>query len=352
LRHLLTGSSGFICSHICRELSNQIDSNGNFINEIWGVDDYSGSDGSNLHDLIEKPNFHFIRGDCGDYSLMEEIFQRAQPDIVWALSANAREGASIFDPVRIVRTNIMASTVVFELAVKYGASKILFFSSMSVAGDNTPPFSESQPRRPVDPYGICKAGTEHILETIGNVHGMRYTIIRPHNCVGIGQAFDIYRNVLTIFCNRIMRHEPLYLFGRNAKRAFSPIRDSLPAYIRASDLDTANGEIIYVGGSEPITIDELADEVIKNMPEYPVPERIYLPPRPLEVENAFCQISKSQELLGYEEKQGWRDCVREVAEWCKSLGPQPWKYMNDLPLRNARTPIPWVEALEKQKGAA
>lgn len=341
MRHLLTGASGFICSHICRELVNQG-------HEVIGIDDYSGSDGSNLTDLLNKPNFIFHNIDCGNYAAMEDIFQRNQIDIVWALAANAREGASVFDPVRIVRTNIMISSVIFELAIKYRVKKLLFFSSMAVAGDNTPPFTEDQPRRPVDPYGICKAATENILEKLAQVHGIRYTIIRPHNVVGIGQAFDPYRNVLTIFANRIMRGDPIYLFGKRHRRAFSAIADSLPAFIAASDLNTANGEIIYVGGQEEIYIDDLADEIIKNMPEYPAPERIYLPPRPLEVENAFCSIAKSQQLLGYKETQGWRNCVKEVTDWCQQLGPQTWKYVNDLPLKSEATPLPWIEVLNSQ----
>lgn len=346
--HLITGASGFIGSHLSRALVGEKDEQGQAKHMVIGIDDLSGSDGSNLQDVYKRSNFFFYHKDCANYEKMEEIIEAWRPDVVWHLAANAREGASIFDPFYIVRTNIFISSVVFELAIKYKVKKVVFFSSMAVAGDNIPPFTEDQPRKPVDPYGICKAATEDLLEKLGSVHDIKWTIIRPHNVGGVGQAFDAYRNVLTIFANRIMRGDPIYLFGRQNRRAFSPIADSLPAFLRAGDLDTANGEIIYVGGKEAITIDQLADEVILNMPEYSAPERIYLPPRPLEVENAFCATEKSERLLGYEERQGWRACVREVCEWAKEKGRQEWQYLRELPLRNEKTPLPWQELLDRK----
>ncbi len=127
----------------------------------------------------------------------------------------------------------MAYLNVLVPALRAGVRKVVLYSSMAVYGDQTPPFSEEMPRRPVDVYGVNKAGMEEITEILADVHDFSYTIIRPHNVFGERQSLrDPFRNVVAIFMNRILRGEPLYIFGDGEqRRAFSYLGDALPALL-------------------------------------------------------------------------------------------------------------------------
>lgn len=338
LRIMVTGIAGLIGSWIAEGLIKEG-------TKVIGVDDLSGGFIENVptwlpqsRDLLE---FHQV--DISDYRKIEEVFAQTCPQCIVHCAAVAREGASEFQPYKITKSNILISSILLELGVKYKMKRFVFLSSMSCYGDGKkkPPFDEKMPRMPVDPYGVSKAATEAIVEQLAETHGFEYVIIRPHNCTGPRQMInDRYRNVAGIFMNSIMRQEPLALFGKDHRRAFSYIEDALPAFLSAIGSEKANGEIINVGGKEQITVSELAEEIIKNMPEYPRPQIVQLPARPHEVAEAFCTTEKSELLLGYKEKYGWREGIRRMCEWAKEQGPRPWVY-DYLPLLNEKAPLVW-----------
>lgn len=345
-RYFVTGDAGFVGSWVVDGILEKYPDA-----EVFGADDLSGGDGANVQFLYEKygtgGRYRHWFIDLDNYRQLEDYFEAYPPDIVYHIAACAREGASAFQPAKIVRTNVMISTNVFELAIKHHAKKIIFFSSMGVMGEGAPPFTEAQIENPCDVYGHCKYTTERILRTLAQVHNFEWTIIRPHNVIGSRQAlFDPFRNAAGIFINRIMRNDPIYIFGNKHRRAFSAIEDSLPSFLKAGELGVAGGEVIFVGGKEHVTIDDLADEICKNFPDSEV-RRIYLPSRPLEVEEAYCSTEKSEALLGYEEKVGWRESIRRMCEWARGRGPQEWR-IEDLPLKNDATPLPWLDLIGRK----
>ena len=332
---LISGVAGLIGSHLAKGFLQQG-------HHVIGVDNMSGGMLGNLP-TMPNPLFRFYLADLTHYSEMEEIFMTQRPAVVFHLASIAREGASEFQPRLITSTNIMASITVLELGIKYGMKRFIFTSSMSVYGKQDPPFSEKMPRMPVDPYGVNKAATEQIIEQLAETHGFEWVIFRPHNVYGPGAGMsDPYRGVVNIFMNRIMRKEPLYIYGEEHIRAFSYIEDCLPAMLKAAESKKVVGEIVNLGGIEPITIGELAEVIISNFPEYPRPEIIQLPPRPHEVARAWCTVDKSVKILNYKEQIGWKEGIVRTAEWARALGPQPW-VVDGLPLINDKAPKPWLD---------
>lgn len=337
---LISGVGGLIGSWLAKGFLKQG-------HRVIGVDNMSGGMWSNLP-LQPNPMFHFYQTDLTNYSDMEEVFASQRPEVVYHLAAIAREGASEFQLHKITSTNILASVTVLELGIKHGMRRLIFTSSMSIYGKQEPPFSEKMPRMPVDPYGVNKAATEQIIEQMAETHGFEFVLLRPHNVFGPGASIsDPYRGVVGIFCNRIMRNEPIYLYGENHIRAFSYIEDCLPAMIKAADSKKAEGQIINIGGLEPTSIMELAETIIACFPEYPKPEIIQLPPRPHEVAKAWCTTAQSVKLLDYKECIGWKRGIEPASEWAKKLGPQPWA-VDNLPLLNDKAPKPWLD-LRKSK---
>lgn len=337
VRVLITGAAGFMGSHVAAGMVAAG-------HEVVGLDDLSGGFRRNL-----LPEVKFHRVDLRDAEETARVVKENAPDLLCHLAANAREGASQFQPRDVCGRNLMAYMNVLVPALQCDVKKVVLYSSMAVYGDQEAPFDETMPRRPVDVYGVNKTAMEATTEILADVHGFSHTIIRPHNVFGERQSLqDKFRNVVGIFMNRIMRGEPLYVYGDGEqRRAFSYIGDSLPALLRAAepraDLD---GEHINVGGKGPVTVNELAKMVAA---EFGVePEVVHLPDRPREVKDAYCTWRKSEELLGYEEQFGVREGVRRMAEWARTLGPQPWTE-EPLELPSEKAPKIWLAANSGEK---
>lgn len=345
MRILVTGVAGHIGSHLARAFLSQE-------HTVIGIDDLSGGELANVpfDHIRSRERLKFFQTDLANYPATEEIFQQSRPHIVYHCAANAREAASYFDPYRIVRQNGYISSIVFELAIKHGTEKIVYCSSMATFGDlKRLPFQENARRVPVDVYGEMKIATEHMLEMLSAAHGMKYTILLPHNVFGPTQSLrDPFRNLVTIQCNRIMRGEPLYLYGGGKSiRSFSYIEDCLPALVKAAQLDTANGERINIGGKMPIPVKHMTEKIVSCFPEYKVPEMVELPPRYGEVLEAYSSYEKSEQLLGYKELIGWEKGVEITAEWAKKKGPQEWRE-DKLAIPNESIPLPWKIQQERK----
>lgn len=341
---IITGAAGFMGSHIVSKLIKEGYSN------IYGIDDLSGGSIDNISSHINSKEIEFDQIDLSKKNETEMLISDIRPNIIFHLAANAREGASFFQPLNIVERNYLAYMNVLEPAIKYGLDKVILFSSMAVYGNQKPPFSEDMERLPVDIYGINKSSMEHTTELLSDIHDFRYTIVRPHNVFGPKQSLrDPYRNVIGIFMNRIMRKEPLYIYGDGEqKRAFSYIDDSLPCYIECMK-DKVDREIINIGGKYPITVNKLTEMVYKYMNvSYNISPIKHLPDRPNEVKFAYCTWEKSANLLGYDEKIGVEEGISRMAKWAKEKGPQEWSEER-LTLWNEKAPSIWNQIEVKVK---
>jgi len=330
VRVLVTGAAGFIGGHLTEGLVAAG-------HEVVAVDDLSGGFRRNV-----PAGVTLFQVDLRDAVHAERVVMDSPPEVLCHLAANAREGASQFQPRDVCRRNLMAYINTLVPAIRAGVKKVVLYSSMAVYGDQEPPFSETMPRQPVDVYGVNKAAMEEITEILADVHDFSYTIIRPHNVFGEQQCLrDPFRNVVAIFMNRIMRGEPLYVYGDGEQtRAFSYIADSLPAFVRGAELrPELDRQIINVGGKHAITINALAAKVCSAFGV--TSEVIHLPDRPREVKHAYSTWAKSEALLGYEERWTIDDGIRRMAEWAQTIGPQPWSE-EKLELPSRKAPAIWA----------
>ncbi|MFB3882103.1 MAG: NAD-dependent epimerase/dehydratase family protein [Armatimonadota bacterium] len=331
MRLLVTGAAGFMGSHVVEGLAAAG-------HEVIGLDDLSGGFRENIPSGVQ-----FVEIDLRDSAKTESLVREHAPDVLCHLAANAREGASQFQPRDVCGRNLMAYANVLVPAIRAGMKKVVLYSSMAVYGRQTPPFDEVMPRQPVDVYGVNKAAMESITEILADVHEFMYTIIRPHNVYGERQSLrDPFRNVIGIFMNRLLRGEPLYVYGDGEQtRSFSYIGDSLPAFLRAAEMaPELDRQIVNVGSMHPVTVNQMLKLVLAEFGGKA--EVIHLPDRPREVKNAYCTWQKSVELLGYEEKVGLEEGIRRMAAWAKTKGPQPWRE-ESLELPSAKAPSIWLD---------
>lgn len=332
-RIIVTGAAGFIGSHVAECLAREG-------HTVLGIDNLSIG---RRHNVPEGVDFQQV--DLRDAETTEKVVRAFKPDIVQHLACWAHEGLSQFMPRHITENNYNAFLNLIVPAIRHGMRRIVVCSSMSVYGDQKPPFDESLPKRPVDVYAVAKAAMEDTTAILSDVHGFDYTIIRPHNVYGPRQIiWDPYRNVVGIFVNRIMHGKPPIIYGDGEQtRSFSYIDDVAPYIAKAGFLDETKGEVINVGPLEEFSINELADTVISVMGVDMEPH--HLPDRPREVKHAYCTNDKARRLLGYHTSVTLHEGISRMVDWAKEIGPQEWQWLEDYELKGDKIPKTWSQRL-------
>lgn len=302
---LVTGGAGFIGSHVAEALSG--------FHDVVALDNLSGGYEENVPAGVE-----LVVGDISDRDLVEGLFESRGFEYVFHLAAYAAEGLSHFIRRFNYENNVMGSINLINASIRRGVRKFVFASSMGVYGTNQVPFDEGMKPAPEDPYGIAKYSIEQDLQSAKRIFGLEHVIFRPHNVYGRRQnIWDRYRNVVGIFMNQALNGEPMTIFGDgNQTRAFSHIDDIAGVMCGVIDSSSLDGEVVNVGGEQPVTINcltELVADVLR------VERRVvHLPPR-YEVREAYSQHRKLQRLTGIFPRVGFREGLEDMAAWARDV---------------------------------
>lgn len=335
MRILVTGSAGFMGSHLVDYLIKDG-------HQVWGLDNLSIGREFNVSDAAKE---NFAQVDLRDKNQVSAMISVIKPELCYHLAAWAHEGLSQFMPQLITENNYNAFLNLVVPLINNGCKRIVVTSSMSVYGDQTPPFDESMKRKPVDIYATAKTAMEEAVEILSDVHGFDYTILRPHNVYGPRQAiWDPYRNVAGIFINRLMKGQPPIIYGDGTQtRAFSYIDDVTPYIAKAGFINGARGEAINIGPTEDYTVTYLAETILRAFDSKLSIQ--YVSDRPREVKHAFCTNKKAEEILGYKTSTTLEEGIGKMVAWAKTLGPQEFQYLTDLELSGDKIPETWKNKL-------
>jgi len=220
LKILVTGTAGFLGSHLADKLSTQG-------HDVIGIDNMMGGYEDNIPKKIK-----FYKIDCCDFNKIKEVM--AEVDVVYHCAATAHEGLSVFSPYEIGKNNYLASVSVFSAAISNKVKRIIFCSSMARYGSQKCPFTEDMTPNPVDPYAISKVAAEKTLISLCELNKIEWVIAVPHNIIGPKQKYDDpFRNVVSIMINRMLQNKAPIIYGDGQqKRCFSYIDDCLDCLFR------------------------------------------------------------------------------------------------------------------------
>src|SRR6266566_2564429 len=186
-RVLVTGSSGFIGGYVVEELLRRGHS-------VVGLDNFSkyGKVSKSYDDL---PRYELVEGDARDAGLMRELAADADQIIAGAAMIG---GISYFHSyaydLRATNERIIASTCDAAIAAHRAGKlrKVTYLSSSMVFESATNwPSAEGQQRQippPLSAYGFQKLAVEYFALAAHEQYGLPYTIVRPFNCVGVGEG--------------------------------------------------------------------------------------------------------------------------------------------------------------------
>ena len=319
-RVLITGVAGLLGSHFCKYLLDK-----KYV--VIGIDNLSGGYIEHVDKrLINSGNFYNV--DLMDRVSLEKVFKKNKPDYVYHFAAYAAEGLSPFIRNYNYTNNLLCSVNIINNCINYDVKKIIFTSSMAVYGHGTPPFVESQMPNPADPYGIAKYSVEMDLKQAFNQFGLKYSILRPHNVIGINQnIWDKYRNVIGIWIRESLAGNSIKIFGDGKqKRAFSDIKYCLEPFEKLMIMGDC--EIFNIGADTEYEIRQIAKLTQKIAEEFELYPKIeYLEERH-EVKNAYCNHKKARKILKFSDKTDIEQVIRDMFEWVKRQPVRKSKQMD------------------------
>lgn len=313
---LITGCAGLLGSNFTRYLLNK-----GYL--VVGIDDLSGG----FFDFLpEHNNFKFYRLNIESEDI-QSVFKKEKPDVVYHFAAYAAEGLSPFIREFNYKNNLIASSRIINQCIKQEA-KLVFTSSMAVYGDQKPPFTENMKRKPIDPYGIAKYATELDIEQAGLQFGLRYTIVRPHNVLGIYQnIWDIYRNVIGIFIRKTINGEPMIIYGDGEQtRAFSDVEYYLEIFEKL--IDSEDSEIFNIGADKYSSIKNVANIVQEIGHKNGYKPLIVHAEKRHEAKHAFCDHTKAKNRLGFNDETNLENLIEKMFLWSMKQPKRTMKKMN------------------------
>jgi UDP-glucose 4-epimerase len=258
MRVLITGGAGFIGSHLCDAVLERGDL-------VHIVDDLSTGCVDNIAHLRDHPRFSYTIGGVGQRSLLAELIDDC--DVVFHLAAAVGVKLIVQSPVRTIQNNIFGTEVVLSLAEKK-RKRVLIASTSEVYGlSQQVPFREDGPlvlgatTKGRWSYACSKATDEFLALAYWREHRLPTIIARLFNTVGPRQT-GRYGMVVPTFVKQALAGRPITVHGDGTQsRCFTHVADVVSALISLMDHPAAIGEVVNVGSSEEVTIEELARRV-------------------------------------------------------------------------------------------
>lgn len=305
MKILVTGGAGFIGSNLVKELLREG-------HEVAVLDNLLSGHRSNLAPF---PEAELIEGDVRDEAVVSRAVRGKEA--VFHLAASVGNKRSIDDPILDADINVMGTLRVLEASRKAGVRKIVASSSAGIFGElKTLPIKEDHPIDPDSPYGCSKLCEEKECLAYAKLFKIEAICLRYFNVYGPNQRFDAYGNVIPIFAFKMLRGEPLTIYGDGEQtRDFVNVRDVVQANIRAAQTTGLSGAF-NIGSGARITINKLVELLQEASGIKPTVSRGA--PRPGDVRHSLADISAARAGFGFEPSCGLEAGLKEYMSWAKT----------------------------------
>jgi len=255
---LITGGAGFIGSHLADALLAQG-------HRVLAIDDLSTGRLDNIRHLLDNPDFHFARASITDGIVFDRL--ASQADIIVHLAAAVGVKLVVERTVHTIKTNVMGTEAVLQVALRYGC-RVLIASTSEVYGKSKKfPFSEEDDvllgttSKSRWAYAASKMVDEFLSLAYQREYDLPVVPFRLFNTVGPRQT-GRYGMVIPRFVGQALRGEPITVYGDGTQsRCFCDVSDAVEAIIGLAQHPEAPGQVYNIGGSEEVTIRELAERV-------------------------------------------------------------------------------------------
>ncbi len=309
MKILVTGSSGFIGSHLTEYLVKRG-------YKVVAFDRYnSNNDYGWLENSKYKKKINFILGDIRDYDSVFKAMKGCSG--VMHLAALIGIPYSYYSPTAYVKTNIEGTLNVIEAAKNLKLKQIIITSTSEVYGSaNKKKLNEDDELKAQSPYAASKISADQLSLSFFRSFGLPIKIIRPFNTFGPRQSA---RAVIPTILTQAITQNNIKIGNLNAIRDFLFVEDLCSAYEKIYNSKKLFGEIINVGSDKEISIKDLINKVSKilNKKYKIIVDNKRLRPRLSEVTRLKCNNKKIKKSTKWKAKYNLDKGLRIFINWLK-----------------------------------
>ncbi|MCF8295992.1 MAG: NAD-dependent 4,6-dehydratase LegB [Saprospiraceae bacterium] len=310
---LVTGSDGFIGSHLTEELVKR----GYKVRAFVYYNSFNSWGWIDSFDKEIKDQIEIFAGDIRDPNGVREAMKGI--DVVFHLAALIAIPFSYHSPDSYIDTNIKGTLNVLQAARDLGTERILVTSTSEVYGTaQYVPIDEKHPRQPQSPYSASKIGADCLAESFHRSFESPVTIVRPFNTYGPRQSA---RAVIPTIITQLLRGKTEIKLGAlQPTRDFVYVKDTVEGFIKIAEESKTIGEDVNIATESEISIGDLAKELIAQIkPEARIiNEEVRLRPENSEVNRLFGSKAKLEELTGWKPQTSLKKGLKETIEWFSS----------------------------------
>jgi UDP-glucose 4-epimerase len=258
VRALVTGGAGFIGSTLVDRLLAE----GHAVDV---VDDLSTGSLANLAEARASAGRHLSVHNLDVRSTeVVDLMARRRPEVVFHLAAQADVRRSVAEPVFDADVNVLGTLRVLEGARAAASERVVFAASGGTLYGEPDvadlPVRESLPHRPLSPYGVSKKAAIDYLVAYRELHSLEFVALALANVYGPRQDPHGEAGVVSIFAERILRGQPITVFGDGEQtRDFVFVDDVVDAFVRAAT--RGGGLICNIGTGRETSVNRLCSEL-------------------------------------------------------------------------------------------
>lgn len=232
MKLLVTGGAGYIGSHMVKLLLERG-------HRVMVVDDLS----SGRRDAVQGGTF--IRGDCGDRDLLDQVFAQSRIDGVLHFAGSIQVGESVVAPRKYYYNNVVKTMRLLDAMLEHDVGKFVFSSSAAVYGEPVRmPIDEAHPKAPINAYGASKWMIESVLHHYHRAYGLDSIALRYFNAAGaapdgtLGPNHQSETHLLPLAMHAASgRRREIEVYGRDYP---TPDGTCIRDYVHVSDLCLAH----------------------------------------------------------------------------------------------------------------
>jgi UDP-glucose 4-epimerase len=333
VKTLITGSSGFIGGYVVEELLRRG-------HEVVGVDNFSKY-GKVAKSYDDHPAYTLVEGDARDTDLMTGLLSDCDHFVAGAALIG---GISYFHTYAydLLATNERIIAASCDAAIKAHEAgrlqKVTYLSSSMVFESTTHwPSVEGDERKvppPLSSYGFQKLAVEYFAHAAWDQYQLPYTIVRPFNCVGIGESRALgdveidsgnvklaMSHVVPDIVQKVLKgQDPLHILGAGDQvRHYTYGGDLARGIVECVERDEARNEDFNISTAESTTVLELAELIWTKIKGPDVPFRhVSDPGFEHDVQKRIPSVDKARDVLGVEATTSLSEMLDEVIPWIET----------------------------------